>query len=113
MLICSYQIQMKQIKKLGPLENLIKQLDAFFGFTDENGEKITITDKLKQEIEDRIAADQQLREDLDKEIAARIEDVEKLIHSCGFYRAKANPYTTHLTNLWWNCSTRLHTCGRV
>ena len=48
------------------------------GFTDENGEKITITDKLKQEIEDRIAADQQLREDLDEEIAARIEADERL-----------------------------------
>ena len=48
------------------------------GFTDENGEKITITDKLKQEIEDRIAADQQLREDLDEEIASRIEADERL-----------------------------------
>ena len=43
------------------------------GFTDENGEIITITDKLAQEIEDRVAADEQLRSDLDKEIAERIE----------------------------------------
>ena len=48
------------------------------GFTDDNGEKITITDVLTKEIEDRIAADQQLREDLDEETAARIEADEKL-----------------------------------
>ena len=62
------------------LTERIKDIDSTVGdgFFDAEGNKITITDVLKQEIEDRTAADQQLREDLDKEIAARIEDVEKL-----------------------------------
>ena len=48
------------------------------GLVDEEGNRVTITDKLKQEIEDRVAADEQLRNDLDKEIAERIEADKKL-----------------------------------